>query len=117
MSVQDLQGLSAGICVMSIWDNLATVPRTPSQKVARAFLSRGTKVVLWRQYDFNSLNNDVFFEGWAGQECPGYLFVHGGIPACPARHPVASYQDQPGWLPCRETVISRRDRRTLRSRR
>jgi len=21
------------------------------------------------------LNNAVFFEGWAGQECPGYLFV------------------------------------------
>jgi hypothetical protein len=30
---------------------------------------------LWRQTDFNSLDNDVFFEGWAGQECPGYLFV------------------------------------------
>jgi hypothetical protein len=47
----------------------------------RICLPRGTKVVLWRQYDFNSLNNDVFFEGWAGQECPGYLFVLGVIPA------------------------------------
>ena len=40
-------------------------------------MTRGTKVVLWRQNDFNSLNNAVFFVGWAGQECPGYLFVHG----------------------------------------
>ena len=45
--------------------------------MARAFLMRGTKVVLWRQKDFNSLNNAVFFEVWAGQECPGYLFVLG----------------------------------------
>ena len=44
---------------------------------AWAGMTRGTKVVLWRQNDFNSLNNAVFFEGWAGQECPGYLFVHG----------------------------------------
>ncbi len=44
---------------------------------------RGTKVVLWRQNDFNSLNNAVFFEGRAGQECPGYLFVPRVIPARP----------------------------------
>jgi len=41
---------------------------------------RGTKVVLWHQNDFNSLDSAVFFEGCAGQECPGYLFVHGVIP-------------------------------------
>ncbi len=33
------------------------------------------------------------------------------------RHRGTSYTDHPGWLPCRETVISRRDRRKLRSRR
>ena len=44
---------------------------------------RGTKVVLWRQNDFNSLNNAVFFEGRAGQECPGYLFVPRVIPVRP----------------------------------
>ena len=43
----------------------------------RAAMTRGTKVVLWCQNDFNSLDNAVFFVGWAGQECPGYLFVHG----------------------------------------
>jgi hypothetical protein len=45
--------------------------------MGRAGMTRGTKVVLWRQNDLNSLNNAVFFEGWAGQECPGYLF--GGV--------------------------------------
>jgi len=45
--------------------------------LGRAGMTRETKVVLWRQNDFNSLNNAVFFEGWAGQECPGYLFVLG----------------------------------------
>jgi len=35
---------------------------------AWAGMTRGTKVVLWRQNDFNSLNNAVFFEGWAEQE-------------------------------------------------
>jgi hypothetical protein len=57
--------------------------RRRGKQVARAFLTRGTKVVLWRQNDFNSLNNAVYFEGSAGQECPGYLlssasFLPGG---------------------------------------
>ena len=51
--------------------------------LGRAGMTRETKVVLWRQNDFNSLNNAVFFEGWAGQECSGYLFVPCGIPARP----------------------------------
>jgi|GEM_PF-2485304 len=50
-------------------------PQCVSRGWSRAGMTQGTKVVLWRQNDFNSLNNAVFFEGWAGQECPGYLFV------------------------------------------
>ena len=37
----------------------------------------GDKSRLGRQIDFSSSKNIVFFEGWAGQECPGYLFVLG----------------------------------------
>ena len=46
-------------------------------RARRAGMTPRTKVVLWRQTDFNSVNNEMFFEVWAGQECPGYLFVLG----------------------------------------
>ena len=57
------------------------MPDTRVKTVARAFLTRGTKVGLRCQTDFNSVNNAMFLEVWAGQECPGYLFVLGVIPA------------------------------------
>ena len=67
-----------------VFSSALTRPCSPIN-VARAFLTRGTKVGWGRQTDFSSSKNIVFLQYGAEQECSGYIFVLGVIPARP--HP------------------------------